>query len=67
MKNPIGDPISINIDVNRNIATCNKRTKEHFSLCLLMAEESPDMHDQWIMGQLLMLVWIITDRGKAAF
>ena len=61
----MNDPISINIGVYS--ATSNKRTKEYFALCILMAEESPDMHDQWIMGQLLMLAWIITNRGEAAF
>lgn len=46
-------PMTINIGVYSVLA--NERTKEFFELCILMASESPNTHDQWIFDQLLLL------------
>ncbi|KAL7527036.1 hypothetical protein ACHAWF_002011, partial [Thalassiosira exigua] len=57
----MNDPMAINIGVYA--VRANERTKEYFELCVRMAEESPGTHDQWIMGQLLMLAWIKRTAG----
>ena len=57
------DPLSINIGVFSIAA--NERTKEYFELCILMGNLSPNTHDQWIMGQLLLMAYIIHQSGKS--
>ncbi|KAL7536056.1 hypothetical protein ACHAXR_006892, partial [Thalassiosira sp. AJA248-18] len=56
------DPQSINIGVFS--VTANQRTQEFFEICVKMAQESPGTHDQWVMAQLLLLAWTITETGR---
>lgn len=55
------DPKDINIGVYS--VTSNERTIEFFEICINIAKQSPDTHDQWVMGQLLYLAWAINETG----
>lgn len=61
----VKDPLSINIGVFS--ISANKRTKDYFELCLLMGTLSPDTHDQWIMGQLLLVAYIMHSSGGKSY
>ena len=61
----VKDPLGVNIGVFS--VTANERTEEYFELCDLMGKLSPNTHDQWIMGQLLLVAWIMKKNGKANY
>ena len=46
------DPIDDSLGAEQTTDdSANERTKEYCEVCILMAQESPDTHDQWIVLQ----------------
>jgi len=62
---PLSLAASANIGVFSVLA--NERTQEYFEICILMAQESPQTHDQWIMAQVLALAQAIKNGGTLKF